>query len=250
MNKYQSTADLKSRARVFLTGKYASFAMTALFLLLASVLLNNFFSVFLSALYRRIPLFQNQIVLVWIVRMIFSFFLGILITNVVPGVCLFCLKTIKQIPTSFNDLFYAYRNETGKFFTVSAILTVPRLVFMLPFNIYYDRFGSGFNLDFLYPMFLSLAAGLILTIPVDFFYVTIYFLMLDFPHYTAWDAFAGAFRIIKEHRQKLLYMELSFLPVVLLCFLSLGIGLIWAIPYIAVTYSFFYLDIMSSSTHS
>ena len=48
---------------------------------------------------------------------------------------------------------------------------------------------------------------------------------------------------MKGHKGRLFYIELSFLPLLLLGAVSL-IGLLWVIPYMQMTYAVFYFDIM------
>ena len=44
---------------------------------------------------------------------------------------------------------------------------------------------------------------------------------------------------------RLFLLELGFLPPMLLCVLSLGIGFLWLEPYMQMTYTYFFLDLMN-----
>ena len=44
------------------------------------------------------------------------------------------------------------------------------------------------------------------------------------------------------------FLGLSFIGWMLLCLLTLGIGFLWLIPYIQVTYAKFYLNLKEQST--
>ena len=50
---------------------------------------------------------------------------------------------------------------------------------------------------------------------------------------------------MKGKKLRLLYLEFSFLPLLLLSILSFGIGLLWLQPYMQMTYTFFFLDLMN-----
>ena len=51
-------------------------------------------------------------------------------------------------------------------------------------------------------------------------------------------------RIMKGHRARLFYIQVSFLPLALLCMFTMGIGLLWLYPYMNSTLTHFYLDLM------
>ena len=92
-------------------------------------------------------------------------------------------------------------------------------------------------------MFPCLAAAMILYVPLSLCLSQCYFLILDFPDKSASDILRASFRIMKGHKGRLFYIELSFLPLLLLGAVSL-IGLLWVIPYMQMTYAAFYFDIM------
>ncbi len=51
--------------------------------------------------------------------------------------------------------------------------------------------------------------------------------------------------MMKGHKRRLFRLELSFLPLMLLCVLSFGIGFLWLNPYMQMTYTCFFLDLMN-----
>ena len=50
---------------------------------------------------------------------------------------------------------------------------------------------------------------------------------------------------MKGHKWRLFKLELSFLPLQIICMLSFGIGNLWLNPYMRMTYTEFFLDLMS-----
>lgn len=58
-----------------------------------------------------------------------------------------------------------------------------------------------------------------------------------------WEAVKKSFSIMNGHRWKLFVMGLSFLGWIVLSLLTLGIGLLWLLPYIQVTLRIYYLSI-------
>ncbi|EGT3616847.1 DUF975 family protein [Clostridium perfringens] len=58
-----------------------------------------------------------------------------------------------------------------------------------------------------------------------------------------WEAVKKSFSIMNGHRWELFVMGLSFLGWIVLSLLTLGIGLLWLLPYIQVTLRVYYLSI-------
>ena len=151
MKSYKSGASLKAEAREFLTGKYSAFVIISMSFLCFGILLNYFFSLIYSAF---ISIFSGQngnTVFPELIRFFLSVCSVALVTNLLPGFCLFCLKFINRSNPNIADLFHAYRNQFQKNITVSALLTVPRLLFLEPFVINYDLFNTTLNLNYLFP---------------------------------------------------------------------------------------------------
>lgn len=58
-----------------------------------------------------------------------------------------------------------------------------------------------------------------------------------------WEAVKRSFKIMNGHKWELFIMGLSFLGWLILSALTLGIGLLWLLPYIQVTLRIYYLSI-------
>lgn len=243
MKEKPLTAELKDRAREFLFGKYTPFAGVVLILIISYILSDNLFSLFFSNLSPFFSL-QDHFILsesIWFLLLLFQ---AVLITSLLPGLCLFCLKFLNHTAPSMSDLFFAFKNNPQRNILLSLLVSIPRLLFLEPFQIYFDFYQLTLERNYLFFSGLLLLLGLLLSIPVDLFCAVSFFLLLDFPRYSVPKLFAAALKLLKKHWKKYLYLELSFLPVILLCILSLGIGLIWGIPYIAVTCTLLYLEVM------
>ena len=87
-------------------------------------------------------------------------------------------------------------------------------------------------------------AGTIISIYVSLMLSQVFYLMLDFPEYTASQLLKMSIRLMKGSKGRLFYIQLSFLPLILLSFLSCGIALLWIYPYMQATYANFYLDLI------
>jgi uncharacterized membrane protein len=68
--------------------------------------------------------------------------------------------------------------------------------------------------------------------------------MLDFPQYTAPELIRMSIRLMKGHKGRLFYIQLSFFPLWVLSMFSCGIGILWLLPYMEATSANFYLDLI------
>ena len=72
-----------------------------------------------------------------------------------------------------------------------------------------------------------------------------FYLMLDFPDYSAEQLLRSSMQVMRGHKGRLFYLHVSFLPLLLLALLSCGVGMLWIRPYMQMTYTCFFLDLMN-----
>ena len=71
-------------------------------------------------------------------------------------------------------------------------------------------------------------------------YSMVFFVLAENPEMTAREALKESKRIMKGHRWQLFCLEISFIGWILLSILTLGIALIWVMPYTQAAYASFY----------
>lgn len=90
---------------------------------------------------------------------------------------------------------------------------------------------------------IMLALMLLLFVPGIIFYYSSYFtneIMSDNTELSPMDAIKLSKKMIKGNRTELFLLELSFIPWYLLCCVTLGIGLIYVLPYVYTTRALYY----------
>ena len=103
----------------------------------------------------------------------------------------------------------------------------------------YGRYLTFLLLVFIYIFLWSL----LLIVPgiiKGFSYAMSYYIMRDHPDMNGEQAICRSMEIMKGHKMDLFLLALSFIGWSLLSILTLGIGLIWLIPYILTAYAAFY----------
>lgn len=232
---YQTSAQLKERARMQLQGKYGTAIAMQVLIQLAGLVGS-------MAVGWLIP---GNTITTYLIRVGMSYILSVFLGVFSVGTALFCLHIACDRPYGIGDLVYGFKNQFEKCLLISmvttAFATVYQTVIQLPLNLFYSTYR---------PVYLLLALPVTLGAVVVFAYVSLLFsqvnyLLLDFPSYSAGEILRGSIRIMKGHKGRLLYIELSFLPLTFLSILTCGIGLLWVYPYMNMTMTNFYLNLMN-----
>ena len=107
------------------------------------------------------------------------------------------------------------------------------------------RIGRGFAQMFLVGLYTFLWT-LLLIIPgivKSYSYAMTPFIMADHPELTANQAIARSRQIMNGHKWELFVLDFTFLGWMLLGCLTMGIGLLWVIPYVNAAHAAFYREI-------
>ncbi len=250
MIQYSRRYQLKDKAKDTLSGNYGtlilgSFLFSLVICLVVFIFGFAYFMSVIASLYSGIghSIIAYRIFQIGLVAgLILSGFLNL-------GITFLCFKLTCGQPGRYTDIFYGFRRDT---FFKTLLLTVIRLAFgcicSLPFVYFKNAYlqAPGFRL-----LWLTLLAGVVslcLYIPAALSLDITYFLLLDFPDKKAAGIIKDSFRLIKGSRKRLFFLQLSFVPLRLLCLLTLGVGSLWLEPYIHMTYTLFYLDLINPKT--
>ena len=87
---------------------------------------------------------------------------------------------------------------------------------------------------------LSLVLNVIFTVP----FVLTFYLLTDDPEMGGMEALKTSARLMKGNILKYWLMMLSFVPLLILSVFTMYIGLLWLLPYMYMTETAFYMDIM------
>lgn len=232
-NIYQSSSQLKQTARRQLEGKYGMAVSMQLLVQAAGIFTGTLIALFFPAATTLTSLMQSVVT-----------FLATALLNICSaGIALYHLNIACGGNYGFHDLWYGFKHQFAKSFQLSLVVTAISLVYqtivMLPLQWYTASFQTGY---------LLLAFVLMLaTLPIYFYfsltYSLVFYIMLDYPAYSAGEILRIAPKMMKGHRKRLLYISLSFLPLLLLGLMTCGIGTFWVNVYRNMTITDFYLDL-------
>lgn len=240
--QYMTSSELKTRAKDLLDGRFGS-AILILFLgNMITMTLTTFSGTILGSL--RLILQPNIIVSTLLTQLINMIVL--LFTNIFSaGYALFFLNMACRRSYDISNLFYGYKWQFQKCLKLSAFFTGIQYVCLLPFQLCFALFQQTKEMGWLMGGLLLGSVAIIITTMVSLIFSQCYYLLLDFPDYTAEQLLRTSMRIMKGHKGRLFYLQVSFIPLALLALLTCGIGMLWLSPYIQMTYTCFFLDLMN-----
>lgn len=247
MNQYKTSSELKNIARYKLRGKYGS-AMLVSPLIQFAVAMAVFVPLILMLflLFVIISIANNFetntlafTLSVYLVMIPFTALLGVMNT----GVSLFYLNIACGRKHSVADIFYGFRAQFKKSLALSAVITLANYACMLPYQILNFLPFHASQTEWIL-LFLSYIGGNLIFLPIQLSLSQCFYLLLDFPDYSTLELLKLSVRIMKGHKLRLFYIQLSFIPLQILCILSFYIGYLWGIPYMNMTNALFFLDIM------
>lgn len=250
-NQYRPACELKNAAKAYLAGRYGALIYALLTAMMATVPIAFIQSAIESCVHlllRTAPvLFSNAVLhLLSAVPLALCGLLNI-------GILLLHLKIACGRTIVFSDLFYCFsNNQMRSAFGVAFGVNLPGIICTLPAAVFGWQFLQNPAPRIGVFALIAFAAGVLVCLPVSLALSMSYFLLLDFPEYESRKILALSRKLMKGNKGRLFLLEMSFLPLHVLGVLSMGIGYLWIEPYIHMTKTLFYLDVMEkqSSTAS
>ena len=249
MNQHLSSASLKTLAKGQLLGKYGTVVRAAVLMWICILSIHMSVSFLIGT---------NTVISVLLYNAA-QFLLQLLVGFFLAGEAYIYLKVACGQKPSIGDLFHCFGGDTSKVLHLQAVSAGISILCSLPamiLGIFALRsiaqlteveLNTG-NISGNAVLFLAYVmiylAGTIISLYIDLILSQIYYLMLDFPEYSAKQILKMSIQLMKGHKGRLFYIQLSFIPLLLLSFLSCGIALLWLYPYMQATYANFYLDLV------
>lgn len=250
MNPYKSSAELKACAKEHLFGKYGTVIGANLLITLISLALD------LLLLPAADTTTAAGTTLYYVIAFVLSIVSGLLSS----GIAFFYLKVVCSCPLTTGDIFQGLRIHQTKALQIQLWISLLNYVLMLPFivvSFYFIKQG-GFaqnsytvqNAKLMLAYTVTLIFYEVFSMIARLIYSQSFFLLHDFPQYSAREILALSRKMMKGQKGRLFYVYVSFLPLFLLSLLSCGIAFLWVIPYVNATNAEFYMDVIQHSGSS
>ena len=259
MKQFKSSAELKASAREHLLGHYGT--VIGAYMILA---------VLMGTISLAVTLLVNlQTVIGTVIYYVIMFLVSVLAGLFTSGSCYLYLKIICGRPVSVGDMFYGFQLCPDKAIVIQAWISLITYLANLPqiiLNYKISAYTVSYQTDLLFspatpsalqmdkimdlmlPYSLSLILSGVVSVMLSLLYAQAFYLLHDFPQYTAKELLQKSRRLMVHHKGRLFYLYVSFIPLMLLGFLSCGIALLWVLPYMAATQAAFFLDLIQKSS--
>lgn len=238
------------RAQSALAGRFAPAVMVTLSYFIWLYLISYSGSI-ISAVIARLPLFSGlkagtgaQIAFT-VISTLIAAFLSIIGEMFVCGMDLYYLNISTGRDAQNGDIFAGFRDNPSETFKIAAFLLLPTIIISIPYNIFMDLYIMTKDSSCLYYSVIFIVLGIIASFYMHLTYGIAFFLKLDFPTYSAGKIIRLAREKITGHRTRLFILDIKFIPMLILCALSFGIGMVWVYPIMIEAHALFFLNLMN-----
>lgn len=241
MHSYQSCAALKASAKEHMFGRYGS----AIGAYLIVTFLTGFATLSVTSLTGNTDSVFSMCIHYALLFAI-SVFTGLLSS----GTAYFYLKIVTGHPAAVSDIFYGFHMHSDKAISIQTWITLITFIGSLPEYIVLYRMSGRPDASTLTLYGLCMILSGVIALILDLLYAPAFFLMHDFPQYSARELMVMSRKLMAGNKGRLFYLYLSYLPLLLLSILSCGIALLWVFPYLNAALAEFYMDIITHSKTS
>ncbi|MEE5990330.1 MAG: DUF975 family protein [Lachnospiraceae bacterium] len=230
--KIKNNAEIKAAARERLLGQYGRVIFIQLFYIFLVLAIMMASGSDTGNGIGAIILYYALSFIAYIILQVFMF-----------GLCKTYLNACCRMPYGVGSLFSGFGDNRV---VVSAIMFAAlQFIFSVPGLVMAERYiSSGDRIFEEYAMIASSAATIVYYI-VWLSFSQLYYVLLDFPEKSLGDCIKMSVWLMKGQKLKFVGMQISFFPLLLLSIPTLGLGLLWVMPYMQASEASFYLSLTS-----
>ena len=235
MERHATSAELKARAKGQLLGKYGTVIPAVLAVEIIMLSISGVISFPLNP--QTIPGAIGSFIVECLMQLLGGIFTA--------GQTYLYLNISCGGNIRVSDVFYGFTHHPDRAILIQLLQLLLMLAAYVPLFVVLGLWMVIDSIYMLIPVAVTFCFGLIVSVIISLMYSQSYFVMLDFPDFTALQCLRYSRRIMKGSKARRFYLDMSFIPLYLLGLLTCCIGLLFVIPYVNTTYSNFYLELMS-----
>lgn len=239
MVKYKSSDLLRDQAKIKLDGKFSS----ALRILLLGQLILSLVNYGVTDILNVTGLSGG--ISGYVISLLLSLILTIILGAFQIGYAYFFLNAYCGEPYHISDILYGFQNRPSVAISLTAIFSIANFLMVEPVRLLLNLAINAGSTLYLSYAFLWGTFALVVSVYVWLRFHLALYLFLDFPEKSFEELLRLSSQLMKGHKLRLLYLRLSFIPLLLLGICSCGIGFLWINPYIAMTDVCFFMDLMN-----
>ena len=143
-----------------------------------------------------------------------------------------------------TDVFNGFKLHPDKAITLAVLVFLRAYILLFPAIIAYAYYIVSANSTALIVSIVMAVPGVIRAVYVLCELSQSYYILLDYPRLTASEIISTSKDMMKGHIGEYFKMVCSFIPLLLVGVLSLGFGVLFVYPYMRMTMTEFYLDLV------
>lgn len=238
LHRYQSSTELKAAAKEHLFGKYGTVVSAVAAVAAISAVVAAFCMALIDS--DTVP----GIILLYIILCVLFVLFGLFLS----GIAYFSLKLSCGRSVAINDIFYGFQMFPGKALLIQLYLALWVCTAALPicFLFYFLHQEIQKPALILICSLMSIGGGVVIVM-VILNYLQAFFLLHDFPNYSVTELLSLSRRLMNGSKFRFFYLLASFIPLMLLGWLSYGIAYLWLLPYMCTTLAGFFLDLIKNT---
>lgn len=181
-------------------------------------------------------------VLPFVVMILFYLIIFMLELMLMPGLIRIYMNICRGEKAQIGELFFAFKNHPGKFILIAAAIGVFAVILMVPMLVIMSvmRVNEEFAIAF---FLIYWVLTMVLMVYVGLTYGMFYIILIEDPEKSAMEALTESRHLMKGNRWRCFCLGFSFIGMILLGYMTVGVGFLWLMPYIICTSIMFYFDL-------
>ena len=199
MNQYKTSSNLKNSAKNLLDGKYTICILVPFLSALISSGTAFIIDMVASTTMNSVYSLTQSMTAFHAVSFVFDLILlgaNVILGVMTAGIALFFLNVSCGQTYSINDLFYAFKNDSKKALGISAAFSLLHAICLWPSQYLLQSYLNTQESQKLFYTIAALIIGLCIFVPVSLGISLSFYLMFDFPQYTAKETLALSWKLM------------------------------------------------------
>lgn len=240
-NKSIKSSELKALARGQLLGKYGTVVPATMLLLLLQASLTFSSEITIA----------SNLYLSYIVSLLFSLVISVFLFILTIGNVSLYMNIACSRSFSLSNIFDGFKIPAGRTGAAGLLFAVIESIGLFPAIIWnLIAFSTPRGTVAGSIIIITSILGTVISIYLSICFSMVPFAMLDFPQYSIGQLFKMSRWLIRGSKWRFFYIQLSFIPLLLLSALSCGIASFWVLPYKNAVLANFYLTLTASKEAS
>ena len=185
-----------------------------------------------------------------IIYYMISFLVSLLTGILASGEAYLYLKLICGQPISAGDVFYGFKSYPDKAILLQFVLSSLTYICSAPALVFYYLYLTTYRTVYILLMSIAFVIGMAILVVISLMLSQVFYLLQDFPQYSAKELMKMSCQVMKGHKGRLFYLSISFLPLYLLGIFSFFIAYLWLVPYSNTVMTNFYMDLMKNRANT